>query len=202
MNPQHSQPPRVSAKDHYARLRAEAVGLIQAAVAMKQEAAEMRLHLWLERLALLRPHTDRNAALGAALDAARSVASADCANIQLVRPGREGLVLVAQQGFRPPFLDFFEFVGDRHSACGLALLERRSVAVGDVLRSPLFAGTRGLEVMLEGGVQAVVSAPLVGPAGLVQGVLSVHYRRPRAFVESEVTRLRALARAVAQIIDG
>jgi GAF domain-containing protein len=173
---------------------------IQEATAMKEEAVAMRLHLWLERLKQLRMSTSRATALECALDAALSVTSADSANIQLVHPGRRGLVLKAQRGFRGPFLDFFAFVDDRHTACGLALKERRPVFVEDILRSPIFLQTRGLEVMLEAGIRAVKSTPLIGPTGQILGMLSVHYRRPRAYLDSDLTRFQALAAAVADLI--
>jgi GAF domain-containing protein len=186
----------------WAQLRAEAVRDIQQATAMKDEAAEMRLHLWLERLAPLRAHAGRGAALERALDAAISVLSADCANIQRVPPGGRGLVLQAQRGFRPPFLDFFAFVDDRQTACGVALTEHRPVVVEDILRSPIFVQTRGLGVLLEAGIRAVKSTPLIGHTGQVLGMLSVHYRQPRAHLDSDLTRLQALAAAVAALIDG
>jgi GAF domain-containing protein len=185
-----------------AQLSSWANGLIQRALAMREEAAEMRLRLWLERLEQLRAGAGRDTTFERALDAALSVASADCANIQLVHPGRRALVLKAQRGFRGPFLDYFACVEDRHSACGVALKERRPVVVEDVARSPIFAQTRGLEVMLEADVRAVKSTPLIGPSGRALGMLSVHYRRPRAHVESELTRFRAVAAAVAALIDG
>jgi signal transduction protein with GAF and PtsI domain len=84
----------------------------------------------------------------------------------------------------------------------VAFKERRPVVVEDVARSPIFAQTRGLEVMLEAGVRAVKSTPLIGPTGRALGMLSVHYRQPRAHVESELTRFQAVAAAVAALIDG
>jgi GAF domain-containing protein len=202
MKPAQRQTPTVGANDRYARFHAEARCLIQQATALKEEAAAMRLRLWLEWLPRLRRHADRDTALERALDAAISVGSADGANIQLVHPSRCGLVLKAQRGFRRPFLDFFAFVSDRHSACGVALEERRPVVVEDVLRSPIFAQTTGLDVMLEAGVRAVKSLPLVGPAGRILGMLSVHYRRPRAHIDSDLTRLQTLAAAVSDLIGG
>jgi GAF domain-containing protein len=188
-------------KTPLAQVRAEAICARQRAIAMKEEAAESRLHLWLERLRELPAHTGRDMALERALDAALSVASADCANIQRVHPSGRGLVLEAQRGFWPPFLDFFAFVDDGNTACGVALEQRRPVVVEDIIRSPIFVGTRGLEVLLEAGIRAVKSAPLIGRQGQMLGMISVHYRKPRAHVDSELTRLQALAASVAALID-
>jgi GAF domain-containing protein len=189
-------------------LRATASAVAQSRVALaktneslKKLAAETELHLWRERLAEQRMYASRETSLEMALDAAMSVASADCANIQLLHPSGRGLVLKAQRGFRQPFLDFFEFVDDDHTACGVALREQRSVIVEDIINSPIFVYTSGLDVMLEAGIRAVKSTPLIGRAGQVLGMVSVHYRRPRAHVDSGVARFQALAAAIGALID-
>jgi signal transduction protein with GAF and PtsI domain len=187
--------------DRQWQLFEEARSVIQQAITVREEVAAMRHRLWIERLTQRRAGTGRDAALDSALDAARSVAAADCANIQLMHPDGRGLVLKAQRGFEPPFLDFFAYVDDSHSACGVALRERRPIVVEDVIRSPIFARTRGLEVMLEAGIDAVVSTPLIGDTGELLGMLSVHYRRPRAHLDSDRTRLQALAPAIAEVIS-
>jgi hypothetical protein len=50
--------------------------------------------------------------------------------------------------------------------------------VGDVAESRIFAQTAQLEVILDAGVRAVKSLPLIGSKGQMLGMLSVHYRRP------------------------
>jgi GAF domain-containing protein len=157
----------------------------------------MRHHLWMQRLKRVRASHGRDAALEFALDAALSVASADCANIQLIEPGRPGLVLKVQRGFERPFLDYFAYVDDDRSACGVALRERRPVVVVDVTRSPIFAQAPGLAVMLGAGIRSVSSAPIVGSTGELRGVLSVHYRRPYAHLDPDLSRLQALASTLA-----
>jgi hypothetical protein len=116
--------------------------------------------------------------LSAALDAAMKVAGTDLANIQLLdRSGK--LRIEAQHGFSRPFLDFFRVVESAaHSACGVALREQRQVFVADVRRDPLFAGTVSGSMLLEAGVQAVASSPIVEESGTVVGMLSTHYRAP------------------------
>jgi anti-sigma B factor antagonist len=68
---------------------------------------------------------------------------ADMVNVQL-RDQAGALRIVAQEGFRRPFLDFFEVVDDTESACGVALGSGRSVWVSDVARSGIFAGAPSL----------------------------------------------------------
>ena len=75
------------------------------------------------------------------------------------------------------------------------------MTVSDVVCSPIFTSNPALEVILEAGIRAVISAPLIGPAGDTLGILSVHYRRPRAVAAAEVMRLVALAGAVAARIE-
>lgn len=49
------------------------------------------------------------------------------------------------------------------------------VVVDDVTKSPIFVGTISLTVMLEAGVRAVQSTPLVSRSGRLIGVISTHY---------------------------
>lgn len=116
--------------------------------------------------------------LSFALDAAMKVAATDLANIQLLDP-TGALRIEAQHGFSRPFLDFFRVVeSGAHSACGVALSEQRQVFVADVLRDPIFKGTVSGSIVLEAGVQAVVSSPIVEESGIAVGMLSTHYRAP------------------------
>src|SRR5215475_2167219 len=138
-----------------ADLLTRAIDDIERAIAMRQQAAEMRLQLWLERLASHGMLNGRDALLEQALDAALSVTLADCANIQLLPPSGRGLELKAQRRFQRSFLDFFAFVDDGDTACARAWSERRPVVVEDITSSPIFFQSRALEVLLEAGVRAV-----------------------------------------------
>jgi GAF domain-containing protein len=83
----------------------------------------------------------------------------------------------------------------------VALREQRSVVVEDIVSSPIFVYTSGLDVLIEAGIRAVKSTPLIGRAGQVIGMVSVHYRRPRAHIDSDVARFQALAAAIGLLID-
>jgi len=168
---------------------------------MREEAAQMRLHLWLERLKQLHMWVNLDTALEHALDAVLSVGSADCANIQLVHPRWRGLELKAQRGFGQPFLHFFEFVNDVNTACGVALKEHRPVFVEDVASSPIFLHTRTLEVMLDAQIRAVRSTPLIDDIGRLLGVCSVHYFQPRIDRQTDLSRFVALGKGIAQLIS-
>lgn len=174
---------------------------IERTLAMRDDAANVRLRLWRERFAQARVHCGRNQLLERALDAAVSVESADFANIQLLDANGRGLVMTAQRGFGQGFLDYFEFVADRTTACGLAMEQKRPVFVEDVVVSPIFEDSPALEVLLDSGVRAVRSVPLLGRDGRMFGMMSVHFRRERAHREPEVARFRELATSIARVIE-
>ena len=171
------------------------------AFAMREKARETRLRLWLNRLNRERCHNCRYTALEHCLDAAISVASADYANIQLVHASGRGLELKAQRGFSDAFLNFFEYVENRDTACGVAFASGQPITVEDVACSEIFAETESLHVVLDAGVRSVRSIPLLVQRGHILGVLSVHYRKPTAHVDSDVKRLQKLAGAVAVLIE-
>lgn len=104
---------------------------------------------------------------------------ADLGNIQILDVRQEALRIEAQWGFQQTFLDFFASVHDESGAsCGAALKSARRVIVEDVRESGIFAGTTALEVLLDAGVQACQSTPLITPAGKLIGMLNTHYRKP------------------------
>jgi GAF domain-containing protein len=135
------------------------------------------------------------------LDAALAATGAPMGNIQLF-DRREGVLKIkAQRGFQQPFLDFFAIVGDGPGAsCGAALCEARRVVIHDVTISPIFRGTPSLPILIEAGVQAVQSTPLLGPSGQVLGILSTHYPGPTKDTDYDFGLLDQLAREAAELI--
>jgi GAF domain-containing protein len=129
-----------------------------------------------------------------------NLAGADKANIQLFDPSTGVLTIEAHCGFAAPFLAFFGLVHDGEAACGTALRQRRRVIVDEVAESPIFLGTAALEIMLEAGVRAVQSTPLFSNGRLL-GVLSTHYRRPRAFADGEMLLFDRQAQATVNLIE-
>lgn len=137
-----------------------------------------------------------------ALGQALRVSGTDMANVQLAEPGSRALRLVAACGFPRRFLDFFETVHDEESACGAALAGAEPVWVPDVARSPIFAGTPSLDVMLQAGSKAVASVPVTAPGGSVIAMISVHHRQPTDWTSRHKQRLRALAAATGERLAG
>lgn len=136
----------------------------------------------------------------AAIDTAVRMDRADTANVQLFDPRTRELRIIAQQGFRRNFLDFFEVVDDEESACGTALNSGRSVWVPDTTRSAIFTGTPALEVMLDAGSRAVASLPVLAPTGRLLAMMSTHYRRREAWTNDRKLRLEQLASSTGRLL--
>jgi GAF domain-containing protein len=172
---------------------------IQAAEAINS-AREMRANLTplLERMVREDPHfftRYSRAMLMAFVDAAIEVSGATMANLQVFDRSTSALRIGAQRGFDRPFLEFFDRVNDGHAACGTAFQSRSRVIVEDVGESPIFLGTPALEVVLDAGVRAVQSTPLVGPSGSVVGILSTHRCWPGRPSERDLRLLDLVARS-------
>jgi hypothetical protein len=135
----------------------------------------------------------RRAMLLGVLDAAIQITRADMANIQLVDPASGSLHIEAQCGFRRPFLKYFDRVCDGQAACGRAFRNRAQVVVEEVAQSPIFLGTPALEVVLDAGVRAVQSTPLVLGSGRVLGIISTRWKKPQRPNEGDLRLLHLLA---------
>jgi signal transduction histidine kinase/ActR/RegA family two-component response regulator len=178
--------------------------------AAKHDIVSLREQLAAEFAGLRRLHElstqlarqgDLHALLDEFLDAAVEITHADFGNVQLMDAATGTLDIVAQRGFNPEFLDFFNAWHAGMAAAGTALRDGQRVVVEDVPSDPLFNGTPECEVMIKAGVLAVQSTPLVSSAGLMLGVLSTHYRTPRRADEGDLTRLDLLARQASDLIE-
>lgn len=90
------------------------------------------------------------------------------------------LKISVHKGFHPHFLDFFTNACTDYcdrTPCGVAYEKRQRVLIEDVRKSPVFIGTPALAVLLEAGVMAIQSTPLISRDGLLVGMLSTHYRQ-------------------------
>jgi PAS domain S-box-containing protein len=135
------------------------------------------------------------------LDAAMAMTGADMGNIQLLDESSGVLAIKVQHGFDQAFLDFFARVHGEQAACGTALARGERIIVEDVCRSPIFAGTPALGVMLAAGARAVQSTPMVASSGRLVGVFSTHYRSARRPEERDLQVLDLLARQAADLIE-
>ena len=149
---------------------------------------------------LASPRQHYLATLSNILRVAISITSADKGNIQTLDPLSRTLHIMVHEGFEEPFLRFFKEVNHREAACGTALKLLERVIVEDVKKSPLFAGTEARDVLLEAGVQAVQSTPLVTNSRCIVGMISTHYRVPTRPAREQLHLLDELAKIAAEFI--
>jgi signal transduction histidine kinase len=134
------------------------------------------------------------------LRVALEVTGAEMGNLQRIDQGV--LTIAAQEGFEPPFLEFFGRVeADSDCTCGVALMTQQRVVVEDVADSPIFVNTPAHAVMLTAQIGACQSTPLFDAAGHFLGVLSTHYRAPHRFDPAELQWLDLLAQHAALVLD-
>jgi PAS domain S-box-containing protein len=149
-----------------------------------------------------RPGGDSPRCLEKILDAAIALTGADKGNLQLPDGDSGALQIAAQRGFDRAFLDFFTEVGrGEAAACGAAMQAARRVVVEDVTRSDLFSGQASLRVLLDAGVRAVQSSPLMSSEGNVLGMISTHFTRPHRPAERELRLIDLLARQAADFLE-
>jgi PAS domain S-box-containing protein len=118
---------------------------------------------------------------------APTLLDADAAVIRLLA----GDELVAQAGSGDDAQDVLDSrVPSTARLAGDAVQSRAPVAVPDAREDQRLLQA---DPMLAAGYAACVAAPLVGPEGAVQGVLSVYCRSPRAWREEEIEALAAFA---------
>jgi signal transduction histidine kinase len=161
-------------------------------------AALQALHERVSRLLSVRTLAD---AMQEILRAAIDMQGTELGNVQVLNPASGKLEIVAQRGFRAPFLEYFREVSPDHdSACARAMRSGRRHAIEDVQADPE-CGAEFRRVAAEAGYRAVQSTPLVGRDGSLLGMLSTHYPEPRRLTERESRALDLYARQAADIIE-
>ena len=161
-------------------------------------AALQVLHARVSRLLSVRTLGD---AMQEILRAAIDMQGTELGNVQVLNPATGKLEIVAQRGFRAPFLEHFREVAvDDDSACARALRSGRRHAIHDIRADPE-CGAEYRRVAAEAGYRGVQSTPLVGRDGSLLGMLSTHYPEPRHLSERESRALDLYARQAADIIE-
>jgi two-component system, sensor histidine kinase len=108
-------------------------------------------------------------------------------NLQLAGGG--DLVIVAQRGFLPPFLNAFRRVRkDDDSACGRAIRQGRQIVIHDVQADEAYAPFR--KIAAEAGYRAVQSTPLITSIGTLIGVVSTHFTTPHTPTPIEMQTIK------------
>ncbi len=144
---------------------------------------------------------DLRALLEESLETAIDITGADMGKIQLFDEASSALRMMVHRGFDQRFLNFFATIGVGRAACGEAAMRRERVVVENIAESQIFTGTPELDVMLEAGVKAIQSTPLISRGGRLVGVLSTHYRATCRPDEQNLRLLDVLARQVTDLIE-
>ena len=111
-------------------------------------------------------------AIRVVLNDAVALHGAEFGNVQLAAD--DYLVIVAQRGFRTPFLDAFRRIrADTGTSCGRALRERRTVVIRDIELDEGYAAYRS--VIRAVGCRSVTSTPLLTSNNVVIGVVSTAF---------------------------
>jgi PAS domain S-box-containing protein len=112
------------------------------------------------------------------------------------------LTIAAQKGFTNRFLQFFaEVREDAPVTAAAAMRLRQRVLVEDVTRSDIFYDQNSIKVLIEAGVRAVQSTPLIGIDGKVFGVLTTHFSKPHKPEDRELRFVDLLARQTADYLN-
>jgi PAS domain S-box-containing protein len=167
-------------------------------------AADLRDMTLLNQLSnrLVREGSDFNRNLTVIVDIAVAITGADKGNLQLLDPTTRALTIAAQRGFEEPFLNFFASVRDDASACAAAMRTGQRVIVEDVRESEIFTGQPSKEVLIDAGVCAVISTPLLASSGNLLGMISTHFAKLHRPRERELHLLDLLARQTADYLEG
>ncbi len=113
--------------------------------------------------------------------------------VQLSNAEGGWLTIEGQAGFARHFLEHFSYVdGSEGSACGHALARARQVFVDDVATSEVFTEPER-RVVLDAGVQSVLSTPVVDGSGTVRGMVLTHFGDRRRPDRDGVVTIRRLA---------
>jgi PAS domain S-box-containing protein len=136
------------------------------------------------------------------LKVAIDLTGADKGNIQLFDIASGSLVIAAQRGFDKRFLSFFENVRAGEAAtCGAAFETAKRIIAEDVSQSEIFVGQPALDVLIEAGVRAVCSTPLISSGGQILGMISTHFDVPHRPAEGELELTDLLARQAADYLE-
>ena len=119
--------------------------------------------------------------------------------IQLYNQVSRSLEIVAQQGFKPEFLEYFRDCHDETTICGRAIVQGKRVIIEDILSDEGFAPHRA--VALDAGYRAVQSTPLFSRGGEPLGVFSTYFQQPHRPLELELRFTDLYARLAAEVIE-
>lgn len=141
-----------------------------------------------------------NSLLHEILSAAADLSGTDKGNIQLYNPSTRSLRIVVHQGLGRRLVEHFADHGWA-ATCDAAAEKNARVIVEDVAQETAFQGTVELAIVLEDGIRAIQSTPLVTREGRLLGMLNNHYRVPGRPSDRVLGYIDVLARMAADLIE-
>jgi anti-anti-sigma factor len=144
---------------------------------------------------------NRTAVLDAFLRTALAWMDAGAGDIQLATIPSGALGLETSEGLPPELADLFADDG-AVASCLVALDRRTRVVVADVATDPLFADSTARQKLLDAGIRAIQSTPLITPSGWCAGIVSTyHYHAEQMSTVAQYADLDHAATEVAVWLD-
>jgi PAS domain S-box-containing protein len=136
---------------------------------------------------------------------AKTIMHSDCASMQRYYPylgARGQLKLIGHYGFTEQAAKFWAWVrADSACTCGMAIVRRERVIAEDVKNTDFLAGTIDQAQLLEAGIEAAQTTPLMSRRGELVGMISTHWKTPHTPSERDLRQFDILARLAADLID-
>ncbi len=136
------------------------------------------------------------------VDAAVLIMRSDLGSMQRFDPIADEFRLLAHHGFTPEGAVFWDRVRpETGSTCGLTLRRRERVVVPDIAACEPIPGTGSFAPLLEGGIFAAQTTPLLSRDGTLVGAISTHWLRPHHPSDRDLRLLDIVARQAADLIE-
>ena len=136
------------------------------------------------------------------VDAAVLIMHSDFGSMQRFDTARGELQLLAHHGFTPEGEAFWAWVTPASgSTCALTLRGRERIVIPDIATYAAQHGIDRFAPLLEGGIRAAQTTPLLSRSGAFVGAISTHWTHPHQPSERELRLLDIVARQAADLIE-
>ena len=139
------------------------------------------------------------------VDAAKWIMRSQYATIQMLYPDRGAggeLCLIASRGFTDEAKETWKWVSaGAGTTCAIALRTGHRFVAPDIAQCDTMAGTVDRQRLLDGGIQAAHSTPLVSRSGKILGMVTTHWIEPHQPSERDLRLLDILARQAADLME-
>lgn len=184
---------------------------ITASKQVETELTELRHHLEAELAAMARLHElgqhlaaadDISTLFDSIVETAVAVSGADGGALQLYDRHSNRLVLVAVNRLDQSLFDAFRSLRPEDApASGRALVAKDRVVVEDVAEDAIYQGTALRDILLDAGVRALQSTPLLSRSGRLWGVVTIYRNRPTLSSRWALRLLDLLCGQIADFIE-